>query len=124
MNTVTNKNMCNDDLPHRYDPHTGACTGPDCFKDQEARYTIFIEPEQFPDPEKFPDGIAWSSGILDENGELIDGGGDIATYEEAKTLALSTLERLLEWNYLHAEWCNVCEKDTPHNIKRECLICK
>lgn len=58
------------------------------------KYTIYIERDQFPDPERYPDGIAWRSGILDENGEEIDGEGDLETFEEAKRLALSTLDRL------------------------------
>lgn len=55
------------------------------------KYTIYIEREQFPDPERYPDGIAWSSGILDENGELVDGEGDIETFARARQLALDAL---------------------------------
>ena len=61
------------------------------------RYTIYIERDQFPDPERYPDGIAWRSGIIDaDTGEEIDGEGDIATYEEARDLAINTLTRLTE----------------------------
>lgn len=62
------------------------------------KYTIYIEQDQFPDPQKYHKGIAWRSGILDEKGEEIDGEGDIASFEEAKGLALSTLSILLNKN--------------------------
>lgn len=58
------------------------------------RYIIYIERDPFADPEKYPDGVAYMSGIVDED-EDIDGNGDIATYEEARELALSTLARLM-----------------------------
>lgn len=59
------------------------------------RYTIYIERDQFADPQKYPDGVAWRSGIIDaDTGEEIDGEGDIATFEEARQLALDTLARL------------------------------
>lgn len=62
----------------------------------QTRYTIYVELDAFPDPEKYPDGIAYRSGVIDqETGEEIDGQGDIATYEEARQLALSTLEFLI-----------------------------
>lgn len=60
----------------------------------DMKYTIYIERDIFADPQRYPDGQAWRSGIIDENGEEIDGEGDIATYEEARELALSTLARL------------------------------
>lgn len=60
------------------------------------QYTIYIERDQFADLQRYPDGIAWRSGIRDENGEEIDGEGDIATYEEARDLAINTLTRLTE----------------------------
>lgn len=58
------------------------------------KYTIYIEKDPFRDPQK-PEGTSWRSGILDENGEEIDGEGDIDTYEEARELALNTLARLI-----------------------------
>lgn len=60
------------------------------------RYIIYIERDDFADPQRYPDGIAWRSGILDadKGEEPIDGSGDIATYAEARDLALSTLARL------------------------------
>lgn len=60
------------------------------------KYTIYIEREAFPDPKRYSDGIAWHSGILDEDNNEIDGEGDIATFEEARRLAFSTITRLLE----------------------------
>lgn len=65
------------------------------LKQDDRRYTIYIERDAFADTEQYPDGIAWRSGILDEKDEEIDGEGDIATYEEAEGLAVSTLLRLL-----------------------------
>lgn len=68
------------------------------LKNDRVSCTIYIQLEEFADPERYPDGIAWRSGILDDHQNEIDGEGDIATYEEAKTLALNTLERLLNQN--------------------------
>lgn len=59
------------------------------------RYTVYIERDAFADREKYPDGVAWCSGIMDDEGELIDGQGDIASYNEARELLLATLERLI-----------------------------
>lgn len=61
------------------------------------RYTIFIEQDDFADPQKHPSGIAWRSGVLDitDGEEVIDQEGDIATYEEAKELALNLLIKQL-----------------------------
>ena len=62
-----------------------------------ARYTVYIERDQFPDPERYPDGIAYRSGIIDtDTGEEIDGEGDIETYARARSLALDTLAALTE----------------------------
>jgi len=59
------------------------------------QYTIYIERDQMPDPKKYPDGIAWRSGIIDATtGEEIDSEGDIETFDRAKELLLSTIERL------------------------------
>lgn len=58
-------------------------------------YTIYIERDPFADPEQYPDGAAWRSGIKDSEGVEIDGQGDIATYDEARDLAMSTLDRLI-----------------------------
>lgn len=63
--------------------------------DDRQQYTLYIERDQAADPQRYPDGIAWRSGILDEKGEEIDGEGDLS-YEQARTLALSTLARLLK----------------------------
>lgn len=63
--------------------------------DERSAYIVYVERDQFADPQRFPDGVAWRSGILDENGEEIDGQGDIETREEAVLLAVSTLSRLL-----------------------------
>jgi len=63
--------------------------------EKDVRYTIYIERDQFPDPERYPDGIAWRSGIEDEKGEMIDGEGDLPDYDTARSLVLSTLERLV-----------------------------
>lgn len=60
------------------------------------RYTPYVERDEFADPQRYPDGIAWRSGVVDERGHEIDGEGDIATYEEAKRLALDTVARLLD----------------------------
>lgn len=62
---------------------------------ENKKYTIYVERDSFPDPQKYPDGVAWRSGILDEKGEELDGGGDFATYEEARDIALGTLGRFL-----------------------------
>ena len=59
------------------------------------QYTLYIERDPQPDLKLYPDGIAYVSGVLDENGQLIDGEGNIASYEDARELALSTLERLI-----------------------------
>ena len=59
------------------------------------KYTIYIEEDQSPDPQRYPSGIAWRSGILNEEGEEIDGEGDIATYEDARELLLNTITMLI-----------------------------
>lgn len=62
------------------------------------KYTIYIERDQFTDPKRYPNGIAWRSGIIDDKGEEIDGEGDIATYEEARQLALDIFARFTDLN--------------------------
>lgn len=60
------------------------------------QYIIYVERDQFPDPERYPDGTAYRSGILDaDTGEEIDGEGDLPDFETAKSLAMSTLDRML-----------------------------
>lgn len=63
---------------------------------ESQRYTIFIELDPFADLARYPDGVAYTSGVIDSNGEMVDGQGDIATYEEARELALLTLANLLK----------------------------
>ena len=71
-------------------------------EDTRVQYGIFIELDQFADPKRYPNGIAWRSGVLDDEGSEIDGEGDIATYEEARRLALDTLTRLLDRAHIHS----------------------
>lgn len=63
--------------------------------EKRVQYIVYVEPDPWADPERYPDGIAWRSGILDENGNEIDGEGDLPDYATAKDLAMSTLSRLL-----------------------------
>lgn len=63
------------------------------------QYTIYIEEDLFADPQRYPDGkVAYRSGVRDANGTEVDGEGDIATFEEARDLALTTLTRLIAKN--------------------------
>jgi hypothetical protein len=87
-------NFCTDDKPHRFN-NDGDCTGEDCYATESQRYTIYVERDQWPDVQRYPEGIAWRSGILDEDGQEIDGEGDLPDYATARELALSTLSRLL-----------------------------
>lgn len=59
------------------------------------KYTILIERDEWADPKRYPSGLAWRSAVLDENGEEMDGEGDIATYEEACMLVLAALHNLI-----------------------------
>jgi len=59
------------------------------------QYIGTIEPDLMPDPQKeFPEDGAWRSQIEDPNREMIDGEGDL-TKEEATSILMSTLERLI-----------------------------
>ncbi len=58
------------------------------------KYTIEIYPDPQPDPQG-PSSDVWVSQILDCKGQVIDGHGDIHGFETAKSLAISTLERLI-----------------------------
>lgn len=63
---------------------------------ENKRYTIYIELDQFPDPRRYPNGIAYRSGIIDtDTGKELDSQGDIATYDEARDLLLSAISRLI-----------------------------
>ncbi len=61
------------------------------------RYLVEIYRDHFTDPESDNARAGRTSWVsqISENGVVIDGHGDIATFQEAKELAMNTLDRLL-----------------------------